>query len=82
MHAYVKLPLLHMFMFKDTQFYTVSRLQRVKKDAKETARYKWVLIVTELFNTAVNGFDAKKSARCSRLLVVTEFVVNWTQLYY
>ena len=34
-----------------------------KKDAKETARYKWVLLVTQLFNIAVNYFDVKKSAR-------------------
>ena len=42
-----------------------------QKDAKETARYKWVLIVTELFNMAVNDFDAKQSARYSRVLAVT-----------
>ena len=50
-----------------------------KKDAKETARYKWVLAVTELFNIAVNDFDAKKSAHCSQVLVVTELVVSGTQ---
>ena len=31
------------------------RLQRVK-NVKETARYKWVLVVTELSNIAVNVF--------------------------
>ena len=41
--------------------------------------YKWVIIVTELFNVAVNYFDAKKSASCSRVLVVTELVVSGTQ---
>ena len=41
-----------------------------KKDAKETARYKWVLVVTKLFNMVVNDFDAKQSARYSRVLVV------------
>ena len=46
---------------------------------KETAHYKWVLIVTELFNIAVNDFDAKKSAHCSQVLVVTELVVSGTQ---
>ena len=32
-----------------------------KKDEKGTAHFKWVL-VTKLFNTAVNDVDAKKSA--------------------
>ena len=40
---------------------------------------KGVFIVTELFNIAVNNFDAKKSARCSRVLVVTELVISGTQ---
>ena len=34
------------------------------KDAKEKVRYKWVFIATELLNTTVNDFGAKKSARC------------------
>ena len=50
-----------------------------QKDAKETARYKWVLVVTKLFNIAVNDFDAKQSARYSRVLVVTELVLSGTQ---
>ena len=50
-----------------------------QKDAKETARYKWVLVVTELFNMAVNDFDAKQSACYSRVLVVTELVLSGTQ---
>ena len=29
----------------------------------KTARQRWVLVVTEPFNIAVNDFDAKKSAR-------------------
>ena len=56
--------------------YTGSRLQR-QKDAKETARYKWMLVVTELFNIAVNQFDAKKSSRT--VFVVTELVVSEIQ---
>ena len=43
-----------------------SRLQRVKR-CKETALYKWVLVVDELFNIAVNYFDA------TNLLIVTWF---------
>ena len=40
---------------------------------------KRVPVVTNFFDTAVNDFDAKKSARCSRLFVVTEFVLSRTQ---
>ena len=41
-----------------------------QKDAKETAHYKWVLIVTELFTIAVNDFDAKKYVRSGQVLCV------------
>ena len=37
------------------------------------------MVVADLFNIAVNYFDAKKSARYSQVLVVTEFVVSGTQ---
>ena len=50
-----------------------------QKDAKETVRYKWVLVVTKLFNMVVNDFDAKQSARYSRVLVVNELVLSGTQ---
>ena len=50
-----------------------------EKDAKETARYKWMLVVTKLFNMAVNDFDAKESARYSRVLTVTELILSGTQ---
>ena len=53
-----------------------------QKDTKETARYKWVLVVTELFNMAVNDFDAKQSARYSRVLVVNELVLSGTQCIF
>ena len=46
---------------------------------EKTAHCKWVLFVTELPNIALNNFDAKKSARCSRVLIVTELVVSGTQ---
>ena len=36
-------------------------------------------MVTERFKIAVNDFDAKKSACCKQVLVVTEFVVSGTQ---
>ena len=51
------------------------------KDVKEAGHYEWVLLVTELFNIAVNDFDAKKPARCGRVLVVTE-LVSGTQCIY
>ena len=47
--------------------------------SKETARYSRVLVVTKLFNMAVNDFDAKNSARYSQVLVVTELVLSGTQ---
>ena len=40
---------------------------------------KKLLVVTELFNIAVNGYGAKKSTRYSRVLVVTELVISGTQ---
>ena len=43
--------------------------------AKETARYKWVFVVTKHFNIAVNYFDAKKSVRYSQVLVVNELLL-------
>ena len=43
--------------------------------------YKRLLVVTELFNIAVNDFDAQKSARYSRVLLVTELVVSVNPRY-
>ena len=60
-------------------FFTPGPAYNAQKDAKETACYKWLLIVTELFNMAVNDFDAKQSPRYSRVLVVTELVLSGTQ---
>ena len=59
--------------------YTLGPAYNEQKDAKETARYKWVLVVTKLFNMVVNDFDAKQSARYSRVLVVNELVLSGTQ---
>ena len=42
-------------------------------------RYKWVLVVAELFNIAVNDLDAEKSARYNWVLIVTELVVSGTR---
>ena len=36
---------------------------------------KWLLVVNEVFDIAVNNFDAKKSARYSWVLIVTKLVV-------
>ena len=38
-----------------------------------------MLVVTKLFNIAVNDLDAKKSAHYSRARVVTKLLVNGTQ---
>ena len=43
--------------------------------------YKRLLVVTELFNIAVNDFDAQKSAHYSRVLLVTELVVSVNPRY-
>ena len=59
--------------------FTLGPAYNEEKDAKETARYKWVHVVTKLFNMAVNDFDAKESARYSRVLAVTELVLSGTQ---
>ena len=48
---------------------TPGLVQNEWKDAKETATYTWVLIVTGLFNIAVDDFDAKKSACHSWVLL-------------
>ena len=55
---------------------TLGTVYNELKDAKETARCKQVLVVTELFNFAVNDFNAKKSAHYSQVLVVTELAVS------
>ena len=54
---------------------TLSRLQRVK-NAKETARCKWMLVVIQLFNVAVSDFDAKKSAHYV-ILFYHEMYIEW-----
>ena len=54
-----------------TAYCTLGPAYNEWKDAKETVRSKWLLVVTELVNIAVNDFDAKKFARCSRVLVVS-----------
>ena len=61
------------------QLITLRPAYNGQKDTKETARYKWVLIETKLFNMVVNDFDAKQSASYSRVLVVTKLVLSGTQ---
>ena len=61
-----------------TANYTGFCLQRVK-DARKIVRYKWVLVVTGLFNIAINDFNVKKSARYSQVFVVAELVTSGTQ---
>ena len=49
------------------------------KNAKDTARCKWVLIVNKHFNIAFNDLDAKTSAHCNRVPMVTELSVSRNQ---
>ena len=53
-----------------------------KKMQKKLLAYKWVLVATELISIAVNDFDfdAKKSAHCRRMYVVTELIVSRTSV--
>ena len=53
----------------------------MQKDAKETARYEWVLIVTKLFNIAAKWCQ-KTSVRYSRVFVVTKLVVSESKAFY
>ena len=62
-----------------TLLHTLGPAYNASNDAKETARYKWVLVVSELFNIAVNDVDVKKAARYSRVLAVIELVLSETQ---
>ena len=48
-------------------------------DAKKTAGCRRLLVVTELFNIAVNDFDTKKFTHWKWVLVVTELVINRAQ---
>ena len=60
--------------------YNVSRLYRVNSCWENGSLQEGAyIIVTELFGIAVNDFDAKKSARYSRVLVVIELVASGTQ---
>ena len=49
------------------------------KDAKGTAHSEWVLIVTKLFNLAVNDFDAKRLTFYSKVLIIAELIFSGTQ---
>ena len=49
------------------------------KDEKEIVRCEPVLIVTELFNIAINDFGVKESARCKMMLVLTVLVTSRTR---
>ena len=54
-----------------------TRLQRVKRCKRNCSLQ--VLILTKHLNIAVNYLDAKKSARCGQVLVVTKLIVKGTQ---
>ena len=42
-------------------------------------KLKWVLISTELYDMAVNDFDARKSARYHRMFVMTKLAACGTK---
>ena len=56
--------------------------QSEQQNTTEAAFFKWVLVVTEIFNIAVSDIHAKKSARYSQVLVVIELVVSETPCIY
>ena len=59
-------PSYKLLVISSSSFYYVTELfYTAVNDVKEAPRYKWVLIVTRLFNIAINDFDAKKPAGCS-----------------
>ena len=63
---------------------TVSRdssvLQQAIRRLRES-RCKWLLVVNEVFDIAVNNFDAKKSVHYSWLIVVIELDCKWDTMY-
>ena len=70
---------MHSTDFKAQNRSTLGPGYNEKKNAKETARCKWVPVVTELINSAGNGFYAKKNSCFSRVHVITELAVSGTQ---
>ena len=63
------------FSFVRGVIYTGYRSEHNKQiDANKTVCCRRVLVVTELFNIAVNGIDAKESPRCKWFLVANELV--------
>ena len=66
-------------MFRKVTHTSLPPTTSKKGDTKETAGYKWVSVVTQLLNIAVDEFDAKKYALCSQVLVVTKLVISGTR---
>ena len=59
-------------------YWSIHAYTRVER-FKVIVRSGCVLVVTELFNIVVRDFDAKKTSRCNRVLVVTELITSGTQ---
>ena len=53
--------------------------EQIDGNGKETLRYRSLLVETKLFDIDANNFDAKESARCSRVLVITKLIASGTQ---
>ena len=54
----------------------------------KTARCRWVLAVSKLFNIAVNDFDTKETGRCNQIrckgtqrILPTTYVVRGKEMY-
>ena len=69
----------HINVWHIEQFTPPPTRNEKKKHAKETDRCEWLLIVTDLYDIAVNDFDAKKSARYSWEFIVTKLEGNGSQ---
>ena len=66
-----------MFSSRERKIYCT--LDPAYNEQKETDCFKYVLLVTELFDTTAQCFDAKRYACFSRVLIVTELIVSGTQ---
>ena len=64
-----------LFLHFTTQWFPLTTSKKMQKKIS----FKWVLVVTELFNIAVNYFSPTKSVHYNQVLVVTKRHVSGTQ---
>ena len=60
--------------------YTGSLLERANRCKENCSLWEVILVVTKLFNIAVNDIDAKKSTRCEWVILESELVVTAPRL--